>query len=363
MKITNEIISYQQVENGYVLEKDDFGIGAYTLTDSIKKTFLENPNLCDKSKCMIFFSRVDGIIGGRQMFFPTKLKIANQCLDVQSGSSLQTVPEYRNYAIGMDMINYPIKSKDYPIILYAGINKMAIPIYKALKFKLYEIPEYWQARSSKFIFQYLGVRGVLLKLLSFMGNICIKSLMCFVISFVSIKNKHFEVNKLDVIPEWVDYIIENDVHKYAEIHDRKWMQWTLDNNFFAKPKDKQGFYEVRKGGSPLGFFMTKERDVAIPDRNIDSVVFGSVYEWGSFNEKQLSEQQIIQLAVTTFSKDVDIVQVSTLDSKVKRFLKRVLSIRHGNSTFILKDLTKSYKDIDDINNWRVRSGMCDCAFY
>ena len=363
MEIVKEIVTYQQVVEGYVLSGDDYNIGFYTLEPTIKKTFLENPNLKDMSKCMIFFDRIDGVICGRQMFFPTRVKIGDLIVEAQSGSSLQTVEEYRQYAIGMDMINYPIKCKDYPIIIYGGISTMVKPIYKALRFNLFEIPCYWQPRNSKFLLQYIGMKGILLKLVSACGNLFLKPIVSVINVRIKYKYKKFTVNKLDVVPQWVDDIIYKDSHKYAEIHDRKWMQWTLDNNFFAKEYESQSFYEIAENNQKLGFFMLNERNSNQVEHNIESVIFGSVYEWGTFNEEILSEEEIHQIAYTKFSKHVDIAISASNNKTMVKVMKKMFAFRHGNASVIVKDMSKSYKDIGNINNWRLRMGYCDTPFY
>lgn len=363
MEITKEIVTYQQVLDGYLLEKDDYKLGAYTLEPAIKKTFLENPNLEDMSKCMIFFDRVDGIIGGRQMFFPTKVKIGEKIVSAQSGSSLLTVPEFRKYAIGMDMINYPIRDKEYPLIIYAGIATMAKPIYKALRFNLFEFPSYWQPRNAKVILQHFGICKKLIPILSCISNAILKPSIKIINALARLNSGRFQVQKMNKVPAWVNDIIEKDSHKYAEFHDSRWMQWTLDNNFFAKEYDSQSFYAISKDGNNLGFFMINERQLAFEERNIDRVIFGSVFEWGSIDEDILSEEQIYQIAFTYFSKNVDIAIAASNNRTISSKMRNMLAFKHGNASFIVKDLTKSYKDISDINNWRVRLGYCDCPFY
>lgn len=363
MEIIKEIVTYQQVIEGYTLDGDNFDIGAYTLKPPIKKVFLENPNLKDTSKCMIFFDRIDGLICGRQMFFPTKVKVGEKIVEAQSGSSLQTVEEYRQYAVGMDMINYPIKTKEYPIIIYGGISTMIKPIYKALRFHLFEIPSYWQPRNSQFLLQYIGIKGLLLKILTACCNLILKPIIGIINSRIKYKYKRYNVNKLDVVPQWVDDIIFKDSHKYAEVHDRNWMQWTLDNNFFSKEYESQSFYEITEKGQKLGFFMINERNSNQAEHNIDSVIFGSVYEWGSFNEKILPEEVIHQIAFTKFSKHVDIAISASNNNSFSKVMRNMFAFKHGNASVVVKDLSKAYKDIGDIDNWRLRMGYCDTPFY
>ena len=75
--IEKEILSFQDISDGYILKNDPLGIGSYTFNPRIQKIFFDNPSLKDYSKCMILFCRVDGNIAARSMFFPTRVKIGD----------------------------------------------------------------------------------------------------------------------------------------------------------------------------------------------------------------------------------------------------------------------------------------------
>lgn len=363
MTIEKEVVTYQQIIDGYKIENDPFGLGGYTLEERIKKTFLENPNLTDYSKCMIFFDRVDGAICGRQMYFPTKVRIGGVFVYAQSGSSLETEEGYRQYAVGMDMINYPIKGKEYPLIIYGGVSTMVAPIYKCLKFHIFDIPNYWMPRRSRFIYEHLGAPSILTSLLSSITNVILYPILKYVDVQCKKETRSYDLKKMEVIPEWVNKIILLDNKKYSEYHDQKWMQWTIDNNFFGKEHECQSFYGVYKAGKPIGFFMTKERNLELPEHHIKQVIMGSVFEWGAIDDNILSEYDIYKMAVTTFSKYVDIISIASTSEGAGKKLKKLFMFRHGDISMAVKDLSKSYKDIGDSSNWRLRLGYCDVPFY
>ena len=363
MEIEKEIITFEQVKQGYVLENDMAGVGAYTLTPSIVKTFFSNPSLDDYSKCMILFCRIDGKVAARSMFFPSRVRIGEDIVCAQGGSSLFALPEYRHLTVGLDLMRYPIETKEYPLIVYAGITKMAVPMYKALRFSVFSSPEFWQPRKSKFLFQHFGAKGFVLKSLSLIGDFAIKTILGINRLLNKKRTKKFTVNRLTTVPVWVDDIIKNDPHKYSEYHDHLWMQWTIDNNFFAKKYDDQGFYEVKLGDETVGFFLMKIRNLDLPEHNIDQVVFGTVYEWGTVDDKLLNEFDIYCLAEGLLPKSVDIFNASTSDVFVMRKLKRMFMFRHGDTYIVTKDISKKYPDSKDMNNWRIRTGYSDVPFY
>ena len=363
MEIEKEIITFEQVKQGYVLENDLSGVGAYTLTPSIVKTFLSNPSLDDYSKCMILFCRIDGKVAARSMFFPSRVRIEEDIVRAQGGSSLFALPEFRHLNIGLDLMRYPIENKEYPLIVYAGISKMAVPMYKAQRFNIFSSPEFWQPRKSKFLFQHFGAKGLVLKALSVIGDFAIKPILGTARLFNKKRTKQFTVNRLTTVPVWVDDIIRNDPHKYTEYHDHLWMQWTIDNNFFAKKYEEQGFYEVKKGDEIVGYFLMKIRNLDLPEHNIDQVVFGTVYEWGTVDDSILNEFDIYCLAERLLPKCVDIFNVSTPDDMVNSRIKRLFMIRHGETYIVTKDVSKKYPDSKEQNNWRLRMGYSDVPFY
>lgn len=363
MEFFQEIISYQQIKEGYKLENDRYELGKYAFEPNIIDTFMSNPCLTDYSDCMIFFNRANGHVAGRQLFFPTKLKLDGEFFLAQSGSSLETEEEFRQYAIGMDIINYPIKNKKYPFILYAGIAKMAIPIYRALRFYQLSFPEYWQPRKSRFLFKKLKFPSWLIPLCSSIIDIGLSMVRFFISLFSNRDLSDFKVIEMGDVPKWVNDIIDSDNHKYSEYHDQEWMQWALKHNFFGKTNDTQHFFAIYKDNVPVGFFMTKERCMELPEHNIDEVVFGSVFEWGSIDEGCLDELMIYKMAFNTFSKKVDIVTIASPNKNIATKLKRQFMFPHGESLIIFKDFSKTYKDAGNIENWRIRVGYADVPFY
>ena len=221
-----------------------------------------------------------------------------------------------------------------------------------------------KSTASKFLFQTVGIKGVSLNILTNVTNLLLKPIIWYGRIMMKINNTGLKIEKLDIVPQWVEDIVLSDKHKYAEYHDKKWFEWVVGNNFFHQKYDTQGLYGVFKYNKPVGFFLIKERNVRIPEKNIDSVVFGSVIEWGTIDDSVLSEFQINKLAALQYTKHVDIVQVISTNKHVLSKIKKYMFFRRGNANIVFRDLTKSLdKDYKDINNWRIRVGYSDVPFY
>ena len=154
-------------------------------------------------------------------------------------------------------------------------------------------------------------------------------------------------------------MVLNDGHKYMEVHDQKWMQWNLDFNFYNKEGDIQSFYAVYNGDIPVAFFMTKERYRPLAGGKLKNIIIGSIMEWGVSSRTDLCESDIYIMASKTFSKSVDIVEFATTNKDVIKKMKSYSFIPHGFAHIAIKDLKKQFKDVNNIELWRIRFGYAD----
>lgn len=362
MEIKEIIYTFKDVKNGIRFDKDDFGLGNYTIGKGIKETFMSVPALVDDDEPMIVIDTVDDVVAGRNMMYPSRLKVNDDIIIVTSGSSLHVEERYRHLALGMNLMMYPTTIKRP--LLYAGLSTMAEPLYKRMKYAIFHIPRMWQIRNVKPIFQSLGIKGLLLSF----STCCTKplfSIISFYSRLVSKRvSKQFHIKKLDKVPQWAEGIVLADKHKYAELHDRKWMQWVLDHNFFGRKEDKQSFYGIFKKDKPVGFLLMAERNFPIPGKNIDKCVYGYVLDWDTIDVSIISELELKQIAMGLFSKDVDIVQIDSQDDAILKKMRKYGFINHGYENIGFKDITKKLdQDWKDVSNWRLRASYSDRPFY
>lgn len=358
MEITNTIITYSDNINIQKTFDDRYGIASY-LNKSRINTFLNNPNLKDYSKCVMYLSVVDNIAVGRIMYFPIEFKNNETISEALSGSALEVHHDYRHLAVGADIMVYPLLNKENKFIIYSGISEQALPMYKKLKYMILEFPRMMLIRNSRCMLESFGLKGRLLKLLSTIVNFPLR--FATKIGCLSSKNKSnkFTVEKVNNIPDWVDEVTLNDGHKYAEVHDKKWFQWNLDYNFRRLQEDIQSFYIIKNGDEPIGFFMLKERFRELAGGKLKNVTIGSIVEWGTKDEKILNETDINTIALTKFSKNIDIIEFASTDCKTIKSMKKYGFLHHGFAHIVFKDLTKQCKDATDISLWRIRYGYAD----
>lgn len=355
-------ISFQQVEKGITIPNDLYGIAGYALTPARKKAFLENPFLNNKDVPMIVLGKVDGVVGGRAMQYPDLIKAGNDILSCTSGSSLEVYKDFRHLALGTEIVLNPIVNKRSETLLYADFSEDGVNIYKSLRFKMFSLKKMIQPRKSKFILQMIGFKGFLLKITSFIVDIVLKPIISISNLLFNSNLNDYVIEELKVVPNWVDDIVLNDGHKYMEVHDHRWLQWNLNNMFHENKRNTNSFYSVKKDSEPVGFFMTKERHSSIKKRKIDNILVGTIVEWGVKRNSDLSEGDIFKMALKTFSKDLDIIQVFTNDTLTIKTMNKLCFFHHKKHYIAFKDLTKRYKDSGNPELWRLRFGYSDSIF-
>lgn len=361
MEITNQFVTYQEVLDGSIIQNDPFQLTK--TSDEKLRTFLANPNLTDYSQKMYLIKRVDGVVGGFRISYPTKFKAGDEILNSVGGCSLTVKEEFRHLGIGADILLYSVMNKEDKYLLYAGISAMALPMYKRLKFNIFKYPSVWQPRNTRFLFQTKGIKGATLDVFAFLGNCLLKPFVSFINYRSNSLKRGYRIEQLQEAPEWITSMTINDGHKYTEVHDKAWFDWVLSNIFHAYPENITRLYAIYENDDPVGFFMTKERLNHFEEKNIDRLVFGSIVEWGSVNEALLSEERIVKMALSTFTKEVDIVTYASTNEKVIKRLKWFGFVRHGCANVVFKDKTNSHLDVGDITQWRIRSSFSDVVFF
>lgn len=354
-----ETYSYKDFKEGFEIQNDPYDIGGYAKTPARHKAFIECPFVKDESFIMLCLARIDGVIGGRIMFFPELFKAGDEFIEANGGSTLLVHEEYRKTDTAVDIVMYPIRNKLSDAIIYADFSKEGIGVYKALRFNIFSLNKMMLAFNSRFFYENLGLKGGLLKIFTNATNLFIHPLIKLLKLTYPSRLNQIVASETKVVPEWVDEIVLNDGHKYMEVHDHRWLQWCLDNKFHDDSGNVNKFFTLQKDGEPLGFFMIKERFGGIASRGISPMLVGTVVEWGSKDLNILSEFDIIRIALGYFSKGIDMIQIFSDDEVVLKKARRHGFIHHGSHFIVFRDMTKRFKDAKDQKLWRLRFGYSD----
>ena len=354
-------ITYKELTSYEVCEREDpYMLMREYLTSNVCKALLSNPNLVDYNATALNILVRDGEIVGRHMLMPTRVKIRAHILACQTGGSYEVCNQFRGYGFGTLLARESlINIKDN--VLYIGqlYSTTAIEVVRKLGLFIFELPLYYKLCHSRPVWEAKGLKGISLQACSAFADVLIKALDIPKRMKQRKLREKFLIKKESIIPEWVDDIILNDVHPYAEIHDRNWFQWCLDNKFTDEPQDCQSFYAVYDlDDNPKGFFMVKKR-YETNQAAYTNVIRGMIVEWGSFDENELNEIDLNLLAIQTLEKEVDNVVTVLSNGKFAKKMRKIGFIRHGNYQMAVNPGNLNVEGIEDKGNWRIRYGGCN----
>lgn len=352
-----QTISYDQIISGFEPEGDKYGIAAYALSEPRKTAFLSNPSLVDKTKAMLLLVTDNEKIVGRCMNLPSRLKVGDRIIDTVGGSALVVAADYRTSDAGIMLMGYNMQVKEYDATVASGFSRVAVKCHKALGSYILKFPQFIHIRDFKSYLLHTRLPYWTAILAGFIINILSLPIgFIFKRMYKEITQKYV-VTQVDTVPEWVNSIVMKDGHKYMEVHDQQWLQWNLDNMFHAHKDNVNKFFTVSRNGENLGFFMIKERHEYLRNRK-DSIV-GTIVEWGTEDQKVLSEYDLQMMAFSCFSRKVGCIYLATDDNNVKEKLKKPFFYREGDAEVAFKDLSKQFKDAKNEALWRLRLGYAD----
>lgn len=358
-EIDSKRVTYQELRDGtyrkaYIPQDKKFPVTSH-LTTCLRDALMACPGNDDGSKTFAYvFVDEESKEIGREYLFGTQIKCGERVYKAQTGCGLEVIEEYRGESIGAELMLFFSTNTEYDFALGAGISLMILPMYRKLKYHLFEVPQYFKVKNSRFEVKPLGLKSWLSRGL----KNCILKIKDIPIHLEHYRlKKKFAIKKEIIVPEWVTEMVANDDHQFMEVHDRAWFQWNLDHNTYGYDEDIQSFYSVlNRDNKPIGFFMTKERIIKKPGRN-NGFIIGTVVEWESINHSVLSESDINLLAMHTFSKNIDAIftlacEIDTADQLIKMGFKKRASFKVG-----IKDKKKQLENIGDQTLWRLRYGM------
>lgn len=351
MDLNTHLYNYNHLKKGIKIENDQYGIFNYQKEER-EKTFKANPNLNDFDKPYLYLYQDGDIPIGRCYYFETKFKCNKDTLPALSASSLEVQANYRHFAVGADIIATTTFSDAYDYRIFSGISPMALPMYKKLRYQIFEIPVFIMRTGLHNKLEEYGIHGIVNDIISYMSVPFFKYKIWLNGKTNKLK-KEFIIEKVQKVPKWVDSIVLNDGHRFMEIHDHLWFQWNLDNHFNGNSRNTQSFYIITKNKTPLGFFMTKERCI-----NKNNAIVGSIVEWGIANEKLLSESDLYKLALETFNNNVSIFTIATTSKETANNMKKCGFFRNGTEHILFKSNNK-IEGSEDVDNWRLRLGYAD----
>jgi hypothetical protein len=306
---------------------------------------------------------LDGnVVVASECFFRNKFIADNKEYGCQTGLALYVHPEYRKYAIGANILLYFRSMHPERNAIVNGFSNVAEPMYKALKFTCFETPRLVLLKKSRSVIEFIFKRICWwTKPFEIFANVLLSLCVNVVYKYNRIRTKDYTIERVNECPKDVEQIVLDDPHRFKELHDKKWFDWSLKYDFKDSSKRNKELYVVKnKEGMIVAFFLNKIKFYEqASHRGFKNVYLGSVSEWGIKPNENLTESDLQILATRYMPIYVDGCEVTTTNPKTLTSLRRNLFIHLGSIKMAI--YIKSIKDkaINEITNWRIRIAGSD----
>ncbi|MDD3945822.1 MAG: hypothetical protein PHS38_14095 [Bacteroidales bacterium] len=337
-------------------------------TSSIERVITNNPFIENEQEKVQMLAVVDNIIAGTVYNFPLKIKVDGKLYSSNSGSYLVVRENFRKlFLLGIKLTEFSYL-KEYPFFIAGGISKNALPIHKYFGSKEFSIPRYLLINKSKFLLmKKFRLKGLLLKVISGFIDFLLLFRKVLIILYIKVKFKNITTQEVHKIPSEVDSIINKNSKKFQEFHNSQWFKWALKDKFGCDQSFQKKFYVIKNNQDKIiGFFLTSEKF----HKNIKGyrdVYIGSVMEWETVDEKQISEKHLLIMAMMSFDNKYHIIECATNNKVSIRLFKKIGMFKVGQRNMIIKPLYKmlpdEFRGYDNINNWRIRPAVGDTIMY
>lgn len=340
--------------------KDPYKIMA-SFTSSMREAVLHNPSgYSEEEICQILALDGDVVVGTVNPF-SGRLLMDNEVVKCQNASYLYAHEDYRKDNVGGELF-FQLTTLNNPQNGYfAGISQMAIGLYRALKYTIFEYPRLIYLRKSRSV-----VQAILHS-----ESWWTKPLICTVDSLLGLHRliikihnaacySKYSVEEVHECPNEVERIVRQDKHPFMEFHDKAWFDWSLKYSISEDPRTIRRLYIIKKKGIIEAFFLIKQEFFAqASSRGFKNVYLGSIMEWGIDELSELKESDIALLSMSNFDGNVDGIQYASTDSNVVRNLKKWFFVAVGLSNIGVRIRTIKDNRLKDVNNWRIRLGGND----
>lgn len=340
--------------------KDPYGIMA-SITPQMKIALLNNPSGC-KDEDVYQILALDGdIVVGTVNPFPGRLLIEGDTVECQNGSNLFSHEDYRKDNVGAELFMRLTTLKVRQDGYFAGISQMALGMYKALKYTIFEFPRLiYLCKSRSVVHSVLHSESWFTKPIIWIADMGLW-LHRQIINLHNVINYHeYTMEEVKQCPEEVEQIVSQDPRPFMELHDKAWFDWNIHYSFTDDVKTKRRLYVLTKDERIEAFLLTKQEFFKqASSRGFKNVYLGSVMEWGIDKHSKLTEKDIALLSLKCFDSDIDGIQYASSDNSVVKKLKYWFFIGVGFANIGVR--IRSIKDdrLKDMNYWRIRLGGND----
>ena len=353
--------TFGELERGIIPNvKDPYKIMS-SLGPKMIEAVLHNPSgYSNNEVCQILALDGDVVVGATNAFSGRFCKDGEIAI-TQSGSYLYSHEDYRKENIGAELFYRLSKLHPSGNNLFAGISQMALPLYRALRYSVFEFPRLIYLRRSRSVIEaFLHSERWWISPFIWVADSCLWLHRSFLRLFSSFRLRNYKVEQVLEVPREVEDMVLADNHRYKELHDKAWFQWSLQYTISEDIRTKRRLYVVKNQRNIEAFFLIKQEFFEQASRRgFRNVYLGSVVEWGIASNSNLKENDIAMLSLNSFDKNIDGIQFASADSRTIKKLRRRLFVHVGNANMAVRMGGEKESLWRDINNWRIRIAASD----
>lgn len=340
----------------HIFEESSFKIGV------LKK----NPVELSDQEVFQILALIDSNIVGSEIHIPIQLFIRGEIYYSLTGHALSVCGDYRGLGLGSSLTDQRLNYSRTNSLLLCDASQMHLPILERLGAHIFYMPRLIFLKRSIRVLE-SKLNNIFAKPISIVVDLFLKMQNCILVYLKNnILSRGFIVQNVKDIPESVEAILNVDKHPYKEIATKEWFQWVKNNTLIAKDTVRKCFYMIYKDGLPVGFYMTRERFYKqASHRGFKNITLGSILDWATIDENLISNNEVALLAITSFGKQVDAVELCCDTEQMASYFKRrgLVQIGSGNIVFRYRpnSVFAKIEDIGDPRKWRLRPSMGDNA--
>lgn len=324
----------------------------------------QNPFLWETDAPIQMLGIVDGKVGGYNYIFPLEFKLDGKIYSGATGSSLNVQDWARPSCMGFELptVGTDKVGKD-GIAVAASCSQMAIPVHKINGYKFFMMPRLIALWKSRSVMEMLIKSRPLCVLLASVVDVLVGSYAIMLRLVRCLHLRGLQIREVGASDDdgirSITEIIRQDAHRFAELHDFRWLKWHLTESFSGDGPSRA--YLACRKGNPIGFYMVKRRYYEqASHRGFKHVWLGSIIEWGALpgQEKRL-KGLFLDAALRLRRAGVDAFEFVTCDVKLLSWARRLGWRQVGESNYGVKvwpssPLVALKKELSNPDNWRLR---------
>ena len=144
---------------------------------------------------------------------------------------MEICKKFRDKGLGTTLMDDTFRNCEYPVCTSQLFSSGAIAIVRKLGLVTFGKPLYAKLCRTRSVLAAEGLSGEELRIHEQRSNLQLEEANAPVRQKLAALLRKYVIQRRTVIPAWAEQMTLNDGHRFTEVHDRAWLQWSLDHRF------------------------------------------------------------------------------------------------------------------------------------